>query len=262
MLARHFRDRGVRFTHIFSSDLDRASDTARGICQQQLGGRLLAPFQTSLLKEQYFGTVEGTRWQSAAPASTTGTPGTWQGGEPRYTQEESMASMRSRANSFLNDHLLPVVQNKPSSSNEEVVAIVAHGIILQVLWECFTELFDPRDIHLGPGVSQTDLGDYVQPTWSNSGYMELDVKQLPPAPTMLLAKSARVVPVPGSVQTSIKTPGSLAFSGWAMTVMSVDNTSHLAGAQQVPRSGGAIRDTVHESRQQIMDDFYRLTGAA
>lgn len=117
------------------------------------------------------------------------------------------------------------------------------------------------DIHLGPGVSQSDLGDYVQPTWSNSGYMELDVKQLPPPPPYL-ARSARVVPVPGSVQTSIKTPGSVLFSGWAMTIMSVDNTSHLAGAQQVPRSGGTIRDTVHESTQQTMDDFYRLTGAA
>lgn len=107
MLARHFKDRDVCFTNVFSSDLDRATDTARGICQQQLGGWLLALFQTSLLKEQYFGTTEGTRWQSADPASTTGTPGTWQGGE----QEESMASMRSRANSFLNDHTLPLAEN-------------------------------------------------------------------------------------------------------------------------------------------------------
>lgn len=259
LLARHFRDHAVRFTYVFSSDLDRASETAQGICQQQLGARILAPFQTALLKEQAFGALESTRWQSGSPASATASPDALRGGEPTYTQEESMASMKSRANSFLNDHILPLMRDK--SASEEVIAVVAHGIILQVVWSCLTELFDPRDIHFGPGVQQEDLGAYVQPTWSNSGYMELDIKPLPPAPP-LMRNPIRVVPYPGAVQTSIKTPGSVPLAGWSMSVMTVDNTSHLAGAQQVPQSGGTVRNAVHGSRQQTMDDFCRLTGAA
>lgn len=250
----------MRFTHVFSSDLDRASDTAQGICQQQLGAPLLTPFQTSLLKEQAFGSLEGTKWQSGAAASSTGSPDALRGGEPSYVEEESMASMRSRANSFLNDYLLPLTGSL--SANEEVVAVVAHGIILQVLWVCLTELFDPRDIHMGPGVNQADFGDRVQPTWSNTGYVELDIRQLPPAPP-LMRNTGRPVPFTGAVQSSIRLPVSSApLAGWGMTVMSVDNTSHLYGAQRVPRTGGTVRNPAHGSRQQTMDDFYRLTGAA
>lgn len=246
----------MRFTYVFSSDLDRASDTANGICDQQLGAPLLAPIQTPLLKEQDFGSLEGTRWQSAAPASSTGSSDALRGGEPSYTEEESMASMRSRANSFLNDYIIPLI--KSPSGNEQVVAVVAHGVILQVLWVCLTELFDPRDIHIGPGMDQGDITDYVRPTWSNVGYMELDLRPLPRAPPLM----RNPVPFTGAVQSSVQlADSSVQRAGWGMTVMSVDNTLHLYGVPQINRTGGTVRNPAHGSRQQPMDNFYRLTGS-
>ena len=70
-----------------------------------------------------------------------------------------MESMSSRANTFLIDYILPLISSP--SGNEQVVAVVAHGVILQVLWVCLTELFDARNIHMGPGLIQGDLTDYV-----------------------------------------------------------------------------------------------------
>ena len=232
--------------------------TAQGICQQQLGGRLLSPITTDLLREQWFDwSVKGTRWQSAASASSVGSSDRFPGGEPPYSQQESISSMRSRADSFVGDCILPLIKSGPS--DEEVVAVVAHGIILQVLWLSLADLFDRQNIHFGPGVNQSDITD-TGPTWSTSAYMEMDFTRFPPTPP-LMRNSVGPAPSPsmvGSVQSSrqrVPTP----LAGWALTVNSVDNTSHLATKQF--RTGPAVRDAVHGSRQETMDDFYRLTGA-
>ncbi|KAF7122087.1 hypothetical protein CNMCM5793_000042 [Aspergillus hiratsukae] len=241
--------------------LDRASETAQGICQQQLAsGALLAPIQVPSLREQQFGSLEGTRWHSGAPASSIGSPDGLRGGEPTYTDEESVVSMRARINAFLQDHIMPFLTDADTANNE-VIAVVAHGVILQVLWVCLADLFNQRDIHIGPGVGQADFGDYVRPVWSNTGVMELDIRPASIVPPYV-RDAARPPPfLLGSLQRpeSFEAP----LSGWSMTVMVVDDTTHLeTTAQQVERTGGTVRNTLQPSRQETTNQFYRLTSTA
>lgn len=279
-LARYFRDNLVQFSHIFSSDLDRATDTAQAICKYQLGAGAarLAPIQTHLLREQQIaspGSLEGTRWKSGAPASSTGSPDGLAGGEPGYTEEESLGQMKARASSFLRDFVVPLLDGPPSRGNnkEEVVAVIAHGMILQVLWICLADFFNPGDIHFGPGVSQADFADQVAPIWSNTGVMELDIKPgrggvantATAAGVITASNTAATTASPsvltGSIPRAMGTGTGPPFAGWSMTILAVDSTTHLS-TTQIGRTGGTVRNTVHGSRQGPMDELYGITGAA
>ncbi|OJJ41876.1 hypothetical protein ASPWEDRAFT_35495 [Aspergillus wentii DTO 134E9] len=234
--------------------------TAEGICQQQLEGGILTPVQISELREQSMGWLDDTRWRPGVPASSVSSPDSLRGGQPTYTDEESMASMRSRANNFLENELLPLVEGP--SGDDEVVAVVAHGMILQVLWVCLADLFNSEDISLAPGVSQSDFGDYIRPVWSNTGIMEIAIQKRPPA-----AKSVREATQPsvflfGTIQLSIQDDSKAPLSGWYLIVLSVDNTLHLENEQQVGRTRWTVQETVPESRQDSMDQFCGLTGTA
>ena len=174
--------------------------------------------------------------------------------------------MKVRSRQFLRVHILPLLlqqpqnphgHNTPTSTSTSrdrrqgqlgtVIAIVAHSVILQILWICIAELFDPGDIHFGPGLSQADFEDRVAPVWSNTGVMELKVESKP-----------REWPRDPAASSPL--------SGWAMAILAVDSVAHLladsGGQGQVEYTGRAIRGGLYDSRKQIMDDFYRITGTA
>lgn len=231
-LARYFRDRPVSFTRVFSSDLDRATDTARVMCQYQLGsGPALEPIQLPALREQCFGC--GSQFVSASNA-------------------ESMASMKLRVNGFLRDYILPLMADQ-TQGNDQVVAVVAHGVILQVIWSCLADLFGPQAFHLSRTVGRND-GDYMHPVWSNTGIMELDIRPSG-VPEEMVARNAVYISVdpPWITKSAAPTPpgGSPSLEGWSLTILSVDSTMHLSGdalAQTIP-------DLRPYSTQQSMDDI-------
>lgn len=233
----------MQFTRVFSSDLQRARLTAEGICQQQLGDHPLAPIQTPLLQEQHFGLLEGSRWKARASTSACTPNGAVPGVGPSYVEEESEDSMRARSISFLRDYILPLLLGNPPE--EEVVAVVAHGIILRVLWKCITDLFHSGDIFVS---SEVETGvvpsSPLTPVWSNTGFMELDIR-----PKSLTTHS-------GTLPASISTDSP--FSGWQMLVLSVNNTSHLLDLR---RTGGGIGSATHDQRQRTLDGFFRATNA-
>lgn len=220
-----------------SSDLDRATDTAKVMCHYQLGsGPALEPIQVPALREQCFGCGSQTVSTSRA---------------------ESMASMKLRVNGFLRDYILPLLADRTQGSGA-AVAIVAHGVILQVVWSCLADLFGPQSFHLATTVGRND-GNYMHPVWSNTGIMELDIRPGGP-PDELIAQKAVYTGVdpPWITKPAPPTPPGVSapLSGWSVTILSVDHTAHLAGdalAQTIPQ----VRP---ESTQQSMDDFYRLAG--
>jgi len=251
-LAEHFRTRGIHFSHVFSSDLQRARITAEWIN----GGR--EPVQLPELREQHFDTLEG--------ASNTG----WSTYASGYV-EESESEMGDRANGFLHDYILPVLFNsKDRPGNEEAVAVVAHGVILRVLWSRLADLFNRRDIKLGPGVDAS-----TTPAWSNTGYMELDIKPSSSQASRTAATTTAYAPSQGLYRTTSGTAGSphsatasassarstsptattsrggggvgggggAELSGWTMTVLTIDDTSHL-------EDHDGVRTSKHDGQQK------------
>lgn len=236
-LALYFRDRPVSFTRVFSSDLDRATDTARAMCQYQLGsGPTLEPIQLPALREQCVGC--GSQTLSADNA-------------------EPMTSMKLRTNGFLRDYIMPLMADQTQGSGQ-VVAVVAHGAILQVIWSCLADLFGPQAFHLSRRVGR-DEGDYMLPVWSNTGIMELGIRPSGP-PEDMVARNEVLTSVdpPWITKSAPPTlPGeSPPLKGWSVTILSVDSTKHLAGNSL----GQTIPEVRAYSTQQSMDDFYRLTG--
>ncbi|KAL1961922.1 hypothetical protein VTN77DRAFT_751 [Rasamsonia byssochlamydoides] len=253
-LAQYFTSCRIKFTRVFASDLKRAQVTAEGICaepsqqiQQQLGGPALVPLLTPYLREQSFGSLEGANWTS--PTSVTA---------------ESEASMKARANSFLSEYLLPVLLN--DTSNDETVAVVAHGIILRVLWLCITSLFDPRDIRLGSNVASLNAtpGSLFIPVWSNTGFVELCIQPRLPPESLTLSKFStpsqqdltETAPLVRSTLPE-STPSDALLSGWTMDILAVDNKAHLADLR---RTRGGIGSAAYDERQQTIDSYFGKSG--
>ncbi|KAL2014459.1 hypothetical protein VTN00DRAFT_1984 [Thermoascus crustaceus] len=264
-LADHFSSRGIRFTRVFSSDLQRARITAEGINEGQ------KPIQVSELREQHFD-VGGGGWSALS------------GG---YA-EESESEMGDRANTFLHDHILPVLFNNKNNSpgNEETVAVVAHGVILRVLWRRLADHFNRRDIKLGPGVDASTM-----PSWSNTGYMELDIRpsqqqsRTAAAPSTTTnaytpsqglyrtssgAKSATSM-VGSAPSASTRSSASIApapsrgegppLSGWTMTVLTIDDTSHLQGdGVGTQRHDGQQRQQQQQQQPRSTMGSYQFPG--
>ncbi|RPB00951.1 phosphoglycerate mutase-like protein [Choiromyces venosus 120613-1] len=168
----------LTLTHIYSSDLQRAANTAGAILEAQSasianGQKSLAALNgedegngdnTSLepakhvlqlpdLREMNFGLREGAPYSQAHSPLPDFDPG-----------RETTESMVARANQFLNQHLLPalvMVHMAPVTSGANVaIAVVSHGIFLQILRKQLMK-------HL------RYLPDSRKVRWRNTGYFHL-----------------------------------------------------------------------------------------
>jgi broad specificity phosphatase PhoE len=266
-LAQSFASKSIHFDSVYASDLSRARITAEGICRSQppkKDGGLVSPILTSDLRERDFGSWEGVRWQSSsAPSNDTNvSPGrSARSTSAEVIKKETTVSMRQRAFSFLDSHFLPLLFD--DSTSKRKVAIVAHGIILRVLWNCLVELFDPMNISLMPGITAWDGGPaaLLSPSWSNAGCMELSICMKPssasPPQRQLSSHESRVAP---SSTTDTEAPlsggaaGDILLQGWSMKILNVDNKEHLACLR---RTRGGIGSASHDSRQKRIDQFFK-----
>ncbi|CEO58985.1 hypothetical protein PMG11_03677 [Penicillium brasilianum] len=267
-LAHTFASNSIHFDSVFASDLSRARITAEGICRPQppkKDGGLVTPILTSDLRERDFGSLEGVRWQSpSTPSIDASAP---PGHSSRSTsieiiEKETTVSMRQRSLSFLHSHFLPLLFDDPTAKRN--VAIVAHGIILRVLWNCFVELFDPMSISLMPGIAAWEGGPaaLLSPSWSNTGFMELSIrmKQSWPSPRpqrQITSQEVRVASssiVDNEGPSSGSLPGDILLQGWSMKILAVDNKEHLAGLR---RTRGGIGSASYDNRQKRIDQFFK-----
>jgi broad specificity phosphatase PhoE len=196
-LGKHLSSRGLSFTQIFSSHLKRAVKTASVIRGAQVvspsaddAGVMPDVKQLPVLMEQDFGYLEGKKWSERLTAAKD---------MPGFADVESKVSVAGRADSFLDDHLLPLLCEELESTGKNIL-IVSHGVFLSTLWKRLLVRLHPRSVSLSPELQTTarpsleHLGG-----WSNTGYLELHMAQS-------AIQDVHPVGTPGTIPASVSAP--------------------------------------------------------
>ena len=114
--------------------------------------------------EQDFGDLEGKKWSEIRTELQN---------KPGYVPVETKEAMGQRADTFLDEYLLPLFDGA-NGGTDPVIAIVSHGVFLSTLWKRLLRRLPAKSISLSPGLQSTArplLGHLGG--WSNTGYLEL-----------------------------------------------------------------------------------------
>ncbi|KLJ10166.1 hypothetical protein EMPG_14441 [Blastomyces silverae] len=249
-LALHFKTQGIVFNAVFSSDLLRACTTAEGICglagaeERDGDSSQLLPIVLPVLRERDFGALEGKSWLTAREGRANSVSET--AGEP-----ESHASVASRADSFLSNHLLPVLLD--AGHTAQAVAVVSHGILLAALWEALSRLFLSNHVVLAPDVQATKRIS----SWSNTGYLELDIGRIEtalvtPASARESDQSQDTVDASNRAEATNDSQNP-PLHGRTLTILTINGREHLRNLRRTPGVGSSK----HDATQQRIDSFFQ-----
>lgn len=213
------------------------------------------------LREKNFGSDEGRRFGSRG-AEQTPRPAGW-------IEAESKESMKARVERFIDNHLIPTVLRGFHSDVNHSLAIVAHGIILNVLLRCMLARFGPEELTRLTRPTDTPGKMEWLASWSNTGYLEADLRlriSAPPAaaeprPAGTPANSrpmlGSVVPRQGSRDNAVAAADSRQAEAPTleilMTVTTVNCTEHLHGLK---KTRGGIGSAAFDQKQKTMDSFF------
>ena len=275
-LGDYFARNGVQFTHLFSSPLSRALKTAQAIQTAQSKLSTAAKDETAKtspgvvqipdLIEQNFGFYEGKPFHARSGTKRMGKEMSHEQHDPSFVDVESKESMGRRADSFVNQHLLPLFHNGPSNGRH-VIAVVSHGMLLAYLWRRIL-LRLPRKSITSREVIERPLEHLGG--WSNTGYLELALSKSaenvvvgakispgcstpsPPAKTKLSSMDDSKSSVLPSVTPSDSVPQML--EGWRMQICNIDSKHHLLGLK---RQRGGIGRSAHDEGQKKLDGFFK-----
>ena len=263
-LGAHLSATDVKITRIFSSDLQRAFKTAEAIRSAQSGPSVV---QLPLLREQDFGYYEGKRfYERPKDSGKSGKEAHLEAhkNDPGFQDVESKESMRLRADTFVDQYL------EESLKTEGTVVVVAHGIILNHLWRAILGRFHPGKVVVSPSVVGTDRGLEYLGGWSNTGYLELEVRvsaesrptDRPSAPqiTTTASPSVELTSAPSSTPSPPVSPSaslgtqSLRVFDMVLVVKAVNSQEHLKGLK---KTRGGIGSLKHDSSQKTVDSFFK-----
>ncbi|TLD37073.1 phosphoglycerate mutase-like protein [Venturia nashicola] len=282
-LGEYFKSEAVKFTHIFSSQLKRAVKTARLIREAQPTSIEIR--QTPLIMEQDFGFYEGkhvfARPQKGNPVSGKEAHRTLHKDDEGFVDIESKEAVALRADAFLNEHLLPVMEEN------NAIAVVSHGIMLSALWRRLLQRLPAKSVMIHPEViavhGQLDL---ERPGgWSNTGYLELDMSlsascvtagplpapinaiveaNLPEeeivalAPPFAADKSTVGESSSGSgtrcVPIAKSTSSDQSFTAWTTMIRAVNHKAHL---NNLKRTRGGVGSSRHDEKQKSINSFFK-----
>jgi Histidine phosphatase superfamily (branch 1) len=195
-----------------------------------------------ILREQDFGSFECQSWasRSAAKGPRSGNPVS--SARSHFKPKETHESMTARMNTFLDDIIHPILAT--DSGPESTLAVVSHGIILSFLWRALLQRFGPRSVALGPGISALAGNKPLEylPTWSNTGYLELEIM-----PAMV----RHDIKAPQSVQARSRMP---TLTGYQMTIKTVNGKEHL---NKLKRARGGLGSSAFDSKQKRLEGFFK-----
>jgi len=126
------------FSHVITSPLLRAYDTARAIQLAQPKPTRPELVTSPLLKEQNFGTAEGNKWSIQREPGLTdeehwakGVFPVLDGRKEKFPGGESLDDLRDRAKQAIRELLLPIVRDAVKEKKRDVhVAFVSHGLCI------------------------------------------------------------------------------------------------------------------------------------
>ncbi|KAL2037207.1 hypothetical protein N7G274_010070 [Stereocaulon virgatum] len=257
-LGKFLTKNALHFSHVFSSDLQRAHKTASAICSwaNAVNGGRLKVTALKVLREQDFGFYEGKPFYARPRDSNRSGKDSHRSqhqDDPDFKDVESKESMDARMNIFLREHLVPLLRNE-KREKKEAVAIVSHGIILSHLWRCFLKLLPKTSVTLSPGLYVGTGG--VRPLenlggWSNTAYLELDMQNNRPE-SNTAAQASRSSP--RSSETRSNDTGSMPMlHEHQVIIRTVNGKEHLQGLKRTRGVGSSKYD---ESQKSI-DSFFK-----
>jgi broad specificity phosphatase PhoE len=290
---------GIVLTQIYASPLMRTSKTAEAIRKAQTvatpdaSASTLRIVKVPDLIEQDFGYYEGKSFQArAADSKKTGRESHREKhkDDTGFVDVESKESMAKRADCFLDEHLLPLFETD-ATSNEHVVAVVSHGILLSNLWRRLLLRLPRRSLTIAPEVTGA-RGDLVLEHlggWSNTGYLHLEIRKEPPgtdpdpavenkaaseapeitdiSPTPVSPSNNASAP-PGTLEGKVSeveppvtasTCNSRNLTGYSTTILAMDSKQHLVGLK---RQRDGIGRSAHDEGQKKLDGFFKKQRVA
>lgn len=193
---------------IFTSTLQRAFKTAEVVSDAR--GKKDEVWRMPQLLEKDFGTGEGARYGTSKDQPHQGS--------------ESADSMATRADVFLDEHLRPVL------GTADAVVVVAHGIILSVLFKRLCEKLSKGSMTVSPDAQRATNpfpsgGTPVLPSWSNTGYLEANLTVAEPAT-------------------------------WSTIKMHIDRVNCLDHLQGLRKTRGGIGSSAFDDKQKTMTSFF------
>jgi 2,3-bisphosphoglycerate-dependent phosphoglycerate mutase len=234
-LADHFAQQPFVAGHIFSSDLQRAAITAGLVCDAQRrahGCLALDVVQVPEIREKDFGSGEGVKYG----ASKDGSP------RQEHIGSESAEVMKARVDRFLDACLLPVVAAQLNSNSACIV--VAHGIILSVLFKAFLARIPGAAISAASEAQifgSHDAGVPILPSWSNTGYLDMLIS--PPKTRGFITSDAAAASAPFRVH--INAVNCAAFDANQKSIDSFfGGSAHKRKASSSDSSSHKVRTTV------------------
>ncbi|KAK6581972.1 hypothetical protein PZA11_005669 [Diplocarpon coronariae] len=274
-LGVHLAVTGVKISHIFSSDLQRAFKTAEAVRLAQLQ----PPVETvplEALREQDFGFYEGKQFFERPRERNKSGKEEHQDAhrnDPGFKDVESKDSMRIRSDAFIDDHLIQLLHAVPDYNT---VVVVAHGIILSHLWRALLKRFSPGRVSVSQGIETLGNGFSLEHLggWSNTGYLDLEIKiekDLVSSEEMPVGASAKIGiadivvaedlttvklpqkprPPPPIVLSKSRLSQSLNMS---LVVRAVNSKQHLVNLK---KTRGGIGSLEHDSKQKTVDSFFK-----
>ncbi|KAG6017790.1 hypothetical protein E4U43_008667 [Claviceps pusilla] len=230
-LASALKGAGLDTRHVFSSPLQRAAKTADAICDaynytnRAANEHRLTATQVPELREKHFGSWEGVKYASAAFGVS----------RPPQTNAETPEAMRARVNSFLDQHLWPIVSHTIELHSEMAcVVVVSHGILLGVLAQTLASKLS-RGSSSGASVAKFSSHRI---SWSNTGYLDIEVVRPPTV-------------------SSAMPPVSRPWSSLHSSISQVNCTKHLA---RLRKTRGGIGSAAHDNRQRTLEGFFGTTS--